>query len=237
VAGRDADARRHRRRGRIINPLKGALWWVADYAYAAYWQVRATFGRTDARSFSSGDAAHIILLPGVYETWRFMQPLITALHERGHPVHVIDGLRRNQRPVAEMAEQVAGFLEAEDLSDVILVAHSKGGLAGKLVMTGRAAGRVRSMLAIATPFGGSRYARMIPVRTLRAFSPDDPSIVGLARQLDVNTRIVSIYADFDPHIPEGSELAGAKNVRLDTGGHFRILAHPRVLAELAVLAG
>lgn len=136
-----------------------------------------------------------------------------------------------------MAEQVAGFLEAEDLSDVILVAHSKGGLAGKLVMTGRAADRVRSMLAIATPFGGSRYARMIPVRTLRAFSPDDPSIVGLARQLDVNTRIVSIYAHFDPHIPEGSELAGAKNVRLDTGGHFRILAHPRVLAELAVLAG
>lgn len=165
-----------------------------------------------------------------------MQPLITALHARGHPVHVVDALRRNRRPVAEMAERVTEFLEVHDLTDVILVAHSKGGLAGKLVMTGRAAGRVRSMLAVATPFGGSRYARMIPVRTLRAFSPEDPSIVSLARQLDVNERIVSIYASFDPHIPEGSELAGAKNVRLETGGHFRILAHPRVLGELAVLA-
>jgi alpha-beta hydrolase superfamily lysophospholipase len=187
-------------------------------------------------SFTSGEAARIVVLPGVYETWRFMQPLITALHARGHPVHVVDVLRRNQRPVAEMAEQVADFLEVNDLTDVILVAHSKGGLAGKLVMTGRAASRVRAMLAIATPFGGSRYARRIPMRTLRAFSPDDPSIVGLTRQLEVNARIVSIYAEFDPHIPEGSELAGAKNVRLDTGGHFRILAHPRVLAELAVLA-
>lgn len=74
------------------------------------------------------------------------------------------------------------------------------------------------------------------MRTLRAFSPDDPSIVGLTRHLEVNARIVSIYAEFDPHIPDGSKLAGAKNVRLDTGGHFRILAHPRVLAELAVLA-
>ncbi|WP_407360564.1 esterase/lipase family protein [Microbacterium sp. LBN7] len=177
-----------------------------------------------------------MVLPGVYETWRFLQPLITELHARGHPVHVVDALQRNQRPVAEMAESVTAFLEERDLHDVILVAHSKGGLAGKLAMTGRAAGRVRSMLAVATPFGGSRYARMFPVRTLRAFAPEDPSIVGLARQLSVNSRIVSIYADFDPHIPEGSELAGAKNVRLDTGGHFRILAHPRVLAELAVLA-
>ncbi|WXH14668.1 alpha/beta hydrolase [Microbacterium sp. LBN7] len=219
-----------------MHPLKAAGWWLADYAYAGYWQLRATFSRSDATSYASGDAAPIVVLPGVYETWRFLQPLITELHARGHPVHVVDALQRNQRPVAEMAESVTAFLEERDLHDVILVAHSKGGLAGKLAMTGRAAGRVRSMLAVATPFGGSRYARMFPVRTLRAFAPEDPSIVGLARQLSVNSRIVSIYADFDPHIPEGSELAGAKNVRLDTGGHFRILAHPRVLAELAVLA-
>lgn len=219
-----------------IETLKKAVWWLRDYAYAAYWQVRATFGRRDAASFSSGDEAPIVILPGVYETWRFMQPLITALHERGHPVHVVEMLAHNLRPVAEMADTVTDFLESAGLTDVILVAHSKGGLAGKLVMTGPAAERVRSMLAIASPFGGSRYARRIPLRTLRMFSPDDPSIRSLAELRDVNARIVSIYAAFDPHIPEGSELVGAKNVRLETGGHFRVLAHPRVLGELAALA-
>ncbi|WP_258130941.1 triacylglycerol lipase [Microbacterium sp. MYb66] len=194
------------------------------------------FDRTDPASFSSGTGAHIVVLPGVYETWKFMQPLVTALHERGHPVHIVDTLHRNQRPVVDMARRVEEYLDHRDLTDVILVAHSKGGLAGKVVMTGGAQTRVRSMLAIATPFGGSRYARLMLSRTLREFSPDDPSIVSLAQQLTVNERIVSIYAGFDPHIPEGSELAGARNVRLDTGGHFRILAHPRVLAELAVLA-
>ncbi|WAA64436.1 esterase/lipase family protein [Microbacterium oxydans] len=216
--------------------LRKAGWWIADYVYAGSWQLRALFDRTDPASLASGDGPHIVVLPGVYETWKFMQPLVTALHERGHPVHVVDALARNQRPVADMAVAVADFLEQRGLTDVILVAHSKGGLAGKLVMTGAAGERVRSMLAIATPFGGSRYARLMLSRTLREFSPEAPSIVGLARQLTINERIVSIYAAFDPHIPEGSELAGAKNVRLDTGGHFRILAHPRVLAELAVLA-
>jgi predicted alpha/beta hydrolase family esterase len=216
--------------------LQRVAWWVADYAYAAYWQVRASFGRQDAGSFASGDGAPIVILPGVYETWRFMQPLVTALHDRGHPVHVLDVLARNRVPVIEAAQLVTDFLEQADLADTILVAHSKGGLAGKLVMTGPAAGRVRAMLAIATPFGGSRYARRMPGRTLRAFSPEDPSILSLAELRDVNARIVSIYASFDPHIPEGSELIGAKNVRLETGGHFRVLAHPRVLGELAALA-
>ena len=216
--------------------LRKAAWWAADYAYAGYWQLRALFDRTDSASFASGSARPIVVLPGVYETWRFMHPLVAAMHARGHPVHIVDTLHRNERPVAEMAERVAQFLESRRLTDVILVAHSKGGLAGKLVMTGPAADRVRSMLAIATPFGGARYARLMMSRTLRAFAPEDPSIVRIGQQLSVNARIVSVYAAFDPHIPEGSELAGAKNVRLDTGGHFRILANPRVLAEVAVLA-
>jgi hypothetical protein len=93
------------------------------------------------------------------------------------------------------------------------------------------------MGAVAAPFGGSRYARLFPARSVRAFAPSDPDLLELARRREVNDRIVSVYASFDPHIPEGSELAGArKNVRLDTGGHFRILADPRVLDEIAALA-
>ncbi|CAH0190304.1 alpha/beta hydrolase [Microbacterium sp. CFBP9023] len=217
--------------------MRRARWWIADYAYAAYWQVRSAFDRRDPSSFAGGHAAPIVILPGVYETWRFMQPLITALHDRGHPIYVVDALRRNQRPVRDAARVVTAFLERADLSDVLLVAHSKGGLAGKLAMAGPAGTRVRAMLAVATPFGGSRYARILPVPSLWAFAPSHPSIVELARHQDVNERIVSVYATFDPHIPEGSELPGARrNVRLDTGGHFRILADPRVLGEVASLS-
>ena len=221
-----------------MNPLQVPVWWARDYAYAVVWQVRAFFNRTDPAMFLSGDRTPIVVLPGVYETWKFMQPLIEELHGRGHPVHVVDLLRRNERPVVEMAERVTEYLEQHDLSDVVLMVHSKGGLVGKQAMAfGAAAGRVRGMLAVATPFGGSSYARlMVLAPTLRIFSPRDATIRALARETAVNAKIVSVYGRFDPHIPEGSELVGAKNVRLETGGHFRILAHPRVLAELAVLA-
>ncbi|MGZ0067776.1 esterase/lipase family protein [Microbacterium arborescens] len=217
--------------------MRNAAWWIADYAYAVVWQVRAFFSRTDPGDFGSGEGRPIVVLPGVYETWRFLQPLITELHDRGHPVHVITALGRNRWPVPRAAGHVAEYLRQHDLDDVVIVAHSKGGLVGKQVMADAAVGsRVRGMVAVASPFAGSVYGRLMLVPTLRAFSPSAPGILALAREAAPNAHIVSVYGEFDPHIPGGSELEGARNVRLDTGGHFRILAHPRVIAEVVRLA-
>jgi pimeloyl-ACP methyl ester carboxylesterase len=217
--------------------LRALQWWAEDYAYAAVWQGRALFSRVDPVTFLEGDKSPIVIIPGIYETWKFLQPLIEALHDRGHPVHVLELLHRNSRPVIQAAEQVATYLDEQDLRRVVIVAHSKGGLVGKYVMAmSSEAFRVDSMLAVATPFDGSRYARFMIAPSLRIFSPADATLLALSREEAVNARIVSVYGRFDPHIPGGSFLAGAKNVELDTGGHFRILAHPRVQAELAQLA-
>lgn len=218
--------------------LRDLRWWVLDYGYAAYWQVRAISTHTPSDSFLGGDGAPVVILPGVYETWRFLQPLIERVNSTGHPVHVLEFARWNSGPVVATADQVLAYLESNDLRNVTLVAHSKGGLVGKYVMTA-AAGRERvtGMLAVAAPFSGSRYARYLVIRSLRMFSPGDQTILALARQDDVNARIVSVYGRFDPHIPGGSRLPGAKNVELDTGGHFRVLTNPRVFAELSALLG
>lgn len=217
--------------------IRDAAWWVADYAYAVTWQARAMFSRTDPGDFGSGERTPVVVLPGIYETWRFLQPLITELHERGHPVHVIAALGRNRWPVPRGARHVAAYLREHDLRDVVLVAHSKGGLIGKQVMSDPAtAERVRGMVAIASPFAGSIYGRVMLLPSLRAFSPNSAVIRALTRELAPNARIVSVYGEFDPHIPGGSELTGARNVRLETGGHFRVLAHPRVVAEVERLA-
>ncbi|WP_411698341.1 esterase/lipase family protein [Conyzicola sp.] len=201
------------------------------------WQARALFNRTDPAGFLSGGLTPIVVVPGVWESWKFLQPLVTSMHERGHPVHVVRLLHSNSRPVMDEAAHVDAYLDEHDLTDVLLVAHSKGGLIGKYVMVkGSSAGRVRGMVAVATPFSGSRYARYLFLPSLRIFSPKDAVIVSLARELVVNERIVSVFGAFDPHIPGGSYLQGAKNVRLDTGGHFRVLAHPRVIAEVTRMA-
>lgn len=210
--------------------VQNAAWWAADYLYAARAQILALDRRIDADTFRTGHRTPIVVLPGVYEPWRFMLPMIRMLHGDGHPVHVIAPLQNNRRPVTHGAEAVSSYLRSQQLERVVIVAHSKGGLLGKHVMAfSTERHRILSMVAIATPFGGSTLARYQLSPTLRSFSPRDATLRKLSAERSTNERIVSVFASFDPHIPEGSRLEGARNVEVNTGGHFRILAHPETL--------
>ncbi|MEN0102040.1 MAG: alpha/beta hydrolase [Curtobacterium sp.] len=203
-----------------------AGWAVLDWIYAARWQI-SSLGPTTADDYRDGDQSAVVVIPGVYETWHFMRPLMDALHDRGHPVHVVAVLRHNVRPVPVSAADVMAYLVEHDLRDVVIVAHSKGGLIGKYAMTELDGdGRIDRMVAVSTPFAGSVLADLAPVPHLRVFRATDPVLAGLAQQLETNSRITSVYGVFDTLIPGGSELTGARNVRVPVGGHFRILGDP-----------
>lgn len=232
------------RDNRVVWLLRCAGWWALDYAYAGWWQLRSLISTARSSDFRSGRLRPVVVLPGVYEHWRFMRPLIEAVHRRGHPVHVIDALGMNLLPVEQAAAIVRDHLDANGLDRAVILAHSKGGLIGKALMSREArerpageGARIGRMIAICTPFSGSRYARLTRAPSLRIFSADDPALRALIVDTSVHARITSISSRFDPHIPEGSELPGARNVRLDTGGHFRILGRRQtietVLEELA----
>lgn len=217
--------------------LRQGLWWLADYAYVLWWQVHAAVRRGGAVvAGRHGDDAgrDVVVLPGVYEPWQFLRPLVDLLRGAGHRVHVLPALGYNHGPVSRAAAMVGAHLVEHDLHDVVLVAHSKGGLIGKLAMLREdPEGRIASMVAVNTPFAGSSLARWVPVAAVRAFVPTDATLVALAAEVEVNARIVSAHSRFDPHIPGGSRLDGARNVELRTPGHFRALADPE-LARLVL---
>jgi len=224
--------------GRLRRGLRNAGSWLLDYRYAVTGQVRSALSRARPDDFVSGDRAPVLILPGIYESWHFMRPLIDVLHEAGHPVHVVTLLQSNRRPIVESARVVAEQLRRLDLHDVVIVAHSKGGLIGKYLMTQLDPdARVARMVAVSTPFSGSRYARYMPTPSLRDFAAKHPALVALAADERLNGRVVSIFGRFDPHIPEGSVLPGAENVLIDTGGHFRILSHPETQRQVLDVAG
>lgn len=245
--------------------------WTTDYVYVAWRQVRGLVAPGDPDRYASGDGVPVVLLPGIYETWFFLEPLARVLHDAGHPVHPVPGLRYNLAGLDDSSRLVAERLAALGLDRVVLVAHSKGGLIGKHLMSatadaasgtvaptrtgtdpagtgassaGRAVGAgtapghdaasgptatvVAGMVALNTPFAGSRYATYFPSRPVRALSPRFPAMRTLALQLAAHSRIVSVYGVFDPHVPGGSALAGATNVQLPVMGHFRTVAHPAV---------
>jgi alpha-beta hydrolase superfamily lysophospholipase len=217
-------------------------WWRAlDYAYVLRRQLDGLLHRGgDERYLTRAPhaVADVLLLPGVYESWHFLRPAADLLHSRGHVVHVVPALGYNRQPVARAAALVGEHLAQHDLRDVVLVAHSKGGLIGKLAMLRYdPEGRISSLVAVNTPFAGSSYARWVPLAAVRAFVPTDATLVALAAEAEVNSRITSVYSRWDPHIPAGSRLAGATNVELATPGHFRALADPALVETLLAAVG
>jgi triacylglycerol lipase len=222
-----------------MNLMRRAWAWTLDYAYVSYWQLHGLLVREDPGQYLNPapengrpDPAKlpVLLIPGIYETWQFMRPVARHLSKAGHPVHVVEKLGYNRGTVPAMAALAAEYLREHDLQDVVIVAHSKGGLIGKFLMTlPEPAERISRLVAINTPFSGSVYANFFVLPSIRAFAPRNRTLLSLGSNLAVNARITSIYGSFDPHIPGGSFLKGARNVRLDTMGHFRPIADPRVL--------
>lgn len=215
-----------RRPGFVARTLAGAV----DWAHGVAWWARAfsRSGTPDAFREPGPDQAHhtpLVLLPGIWERWRYLVPLARALHGWGHPVHLIESLGSNGTPLPPAARLVSDYLAEHDLTGVVLVAHSKGGLIGKLVMLDPAsAARVRGMVALSTPFRGSSLSWRVFARSpLGLFAPRGRAILDLAAQREVNSRIVSLQPAHDQVIPEGSRLDGAKNVTLKVSGHFRPL--------------
>ena len=215
--------------------------WLLDYAYLTYWTVRAFFRRGRSDQFlqpATGPKAPILLIPGVYESWRFMQPVAEHLFRAGHPVHVLDKLGYNTGAIPTMAEVVREYLEQLDLTEVIVVAHSKGGLIAKSALVeAETFRRVRRVIALNTPFAGSRYANLFLIRSVRMFVPNGQVIRALQANLVVNRIISSLYSVFDPHIPETSHLEGAENIVLPAIGHFRPISVPETLRTVdAIIA-
>ncbi len=224
--------------GRLSRAFVG----LADWAYGIGWWLRA-FSRTgtpDAFRDPGPDPDHhtpLVLLPGIWERWPYLVPLARSLNAAGHPVHLIEALGANGSPLPVAERIVADYLSEQQLADVILVAHSKGGLIGKLAMLDPScAERIRGMVALSTPFGGSSLSWPIFGRTpLGVFAPRGAAITELAAQQEVNARIISLQPTHDQVIPDGSRLDGARNVTLEASGHFRPLRDAevhRVIHEL-----
>jgi hypothetical protein len=222
-------------------PLRPAVR-AADYAWIVAAQLRAAVRPPDPAAWWAGDRVPVILLPGVYETWGVLTDLARALHAAGHPVGTVPTLGRNAAGLVESAGLVGDRLRQLGADQVLLVAHSKGGLIGRLLLADPVAGApILGMVALNTPFAGSGLARWFPARAIRELAPDHPQLRAAAAERAVPARIVSLYAPFDPHVPEGSVLPGARNVPLPVDGHFSPLGdarvHRLVVANLDWLAG
>lgn len=203
---------------------------VLDYLTAATATAASLLPRPARRRLDPATATPIVLVPGVWENSRYLASLARWLETQGYRTHVVPDLGWNLASLSHSAARVGAELDHLHLDQVVLVAHSKGGLIAKQLMLdpGRS-DQVLGLVAIATPFGGSWLAGLMPPGLgLRSLRPGNAAIRTLGANRQVNARIVSIYPRQDPHVPEGSHLDGAlDNIEIDITGHFRVVNHPR----------
>jgi len=209
---------------------------VGDRLYAVRQQARLPWERqSPVIRYRGGQLAPVLLIPGVYETWQFMRPLGDYLHGLGHPIHALTELGYNRKSIAATAAVAQAYLDDRDLREVILIGHSKGGIIGKhMMVTDDVSGRIAQLIAVNSPFAGSSLARFAPNPALRVFDPRNELIVTLAKNIDINARITSIYSRLDPIIPGGSRLDGAQNIELPMVGHFIPLGSADLFREVAL---
>lgn len=208
--------------------------WIKDYFHLARLYGHTIFVRKPPKHYLGHIVMHkapIILIPGVTTKWTFLKIIADPLSLQGHPIYVIEKLGYNMKDIPTSATLVRDVINEYDLKDVVIIAHSKGGLIGKYALLfNNADARIKKMVAIATPFGGSEVANFIPHQAIRELSPKDGIIQKLNVAKEVNGKITSIYGLFDNHVwpVESCRLEGAKNIQVAVHGHHAILVDPKV---------
>ena len=208
--------------------------WIRDYLYAIHGHGLVFIHKNPPKHYL-GHAVEgkkaIVLIPGVLEKWHFLKAIADPLSLKGHPIYVLEHLGYNTKEIHHTAESVREFIDKEKLKDVVIIAHSKGGLIGKhLLNFHNKDEKIKKVIAIASPFGGSHAVKFMPHKMFKELSPHSQTIKELSEKKEFNHKIVSIFGIFDNHVwPESScRLGGAKNIEVHTHGHHRILFDKKV---------
>ena len=221
-------------------PVKKITNWIRDYFYLAKGH-SFMFHKPPQHYLGHilKNKSPIILIPGATTKWQFLKAIADPISLKGHPVYVVEKLGYNIRAVDHSARLVRELIDEKNLRNVIIIAHSKGGLIAKhLLAYDNQDGRVVKVIAIATPFLGSHAAKFIPGKAARELRPEGEMIKKLHSQDSINHKIISIFGEFDNHVwpTESCRLKGAKNIQVDVWGHHKILfnkhVHDLVLDEI-----
>jgi pimeloyl-ACP methyl ester carboxylesterase len=220
----------------------GAIWLV-DMPWRLYRRVRPDPDLVPA----SPGTVPVILVHGFSLTPWTMVLIWLRLRSRGHgPLHFLDyhpilgGIDAFAAQLGELVDRVAG--SGPGAGPVDVVGHSMGGLIAAHYMIGHP-GRVRTLVAIGTPFHGTRLWAMSVGRCLPQMRPGGPFLRELLDHpaFPGATRITCIQSAFDqvvlPWTSSRLELPGVRNVPLAGLGHVALILSPRVASEtVAALA-
>jgi triacylglycerol lipase len=192
--------------------------------------------------------ALVLLVPGLGGTTSGCLALAQALQARGLNVAAISyrSFRTSLEQLAvELADTVLSLQIETGAERVHLVGHSLGGVViAQALADGLLAGRVDSVVTIAAPFGGTRWANLLPVgAVVRALRQGSPQLGRLARaHVPSEVRWLAITAGSDRIVRGHRSLpahAEVETVEVHGAGHVGVLQNAQVISQVAsaIIAG
>lgn len=203
--------------------------WLVDYIYMLRGQSHSYLYRNPPAHYLGHVVelkSPIILIPGLFSKWGMLSGIANNISLRGHPVYVVTALGRTTLDIPSSAKIVSDLIEQKNLRGLIIIAHSKGGLIGKYLLTYfNKEKRIKKLICISTPFAGILPAKYLKVRHFKELSTTSKIIQELNSHSEVNKIIVSVYPIFDNLLwPQSTMyLKGGTNIKVNVHGHHKIL--------------
>ena len=187
--------------------------------------------------------APIVCVHGLAGHPRNFMPLRAVMWLHGR-TRIYSLVYADDRPLEDAAETLARCLEEianrnelGEAAKIDVVAHSMGGLVGRMAMFDeRCAARVRTFVTLGTPHRGTLAARFLATSRMLDLRPDSPLFEKLNAQLPWKPsapRAVAFWSRADIFMLPATTamLEGADNIELDGVSHNGYLIRPTALAK------
>ena len=176
------------------------------------------------KEWNNGAKGNILLLPGIHQKWPFMELLGSAINRAGYRIYYCQNLQNCTLGVEPSAKIIEEFLKENNLKDVVIVAHSKGGLIAKhLLHFSREKWRIKQVITLATPYKGSLLAYCSP--SAWEMIPGSSLIKKLLNGEHGCEKVIAFYPRLDNMVVPNINLIDPKlkSIQVDSIGHTRLL--------------
>lgn len=178
------------------------------------------------QKWSVGNKGNVILVPGFMDDHVFLTAIANALNAIGYKIHILKDFDTTFQSIQDLAQELVSFIQANNLDNIVLVAHSKGGIISRYVLEyyPEINLMIKKIFTISTPHQGTVFGKLNKFH-LDQLAPGSKIINDLNVQKDNLHKIVNIYPRVDNSIVPNKNLilAGAENHQVDIVGHTRIL--------------
>jgi hypothetical protein len=181
----------------------------------------------------------VLMIHGYFSNRGYFGPLVRALEARGvGPVYTPNfpaAFTDIETYVRELAPYIERLCEGSGQEQVVLVAHSMGGLAARAYLCSHGAKRVRKLITIASPHHGTVHARLgsgANAKQMERASDFIRELCGKEGDQGPGCALTSIYSSHDNLVApqDTSRLPWARNIVIPGRGHVDILASERLAA-------